>query len=400
MQFNKINLFPYFQPIISIDNSLIYGYEILGRFLDVNNKVKSLGSFFTDSFITNDKVLEVDKIIQEKGIKEFSLLARKNEKIFVNMRLDWLAEYANNPQDMPTILWADKYGVDYKNIIIEITEEDVNASTNVYMTALSYYRNIGCKIAIDDYGCKNSNIYRLAELNPDIIKIDMSFIQKSEELYQYRHYLKILTEFASNMGIEVLYEGIENSKQLLNCINSQGRFYQGFFLSKPLSTIEEAIFDKEAFRYCCQLAIITNQTVIGKNKSLQQKMDKLIDNYFKDKPFEQSDLTIDEYIVGLCGIIPLYTIRMYVCNKYGFQISSNIECGDCINLSVDLYGRNCAWSGVFINALKVINDNQFSFLTEVYRDVLLKEKIYTYVRILDINNYLFIDISKSEMEKY
>ncbi len=42
------------------------------------------------------------------------------------MRLDWLAQYADNPKDMPAILWADKYGVDYKNIIIEITEEDVN----------------------------------------------------------------------------------------------------------------------------------------------------------------------------------------------------------------------------------------------------------------------------------
>lgn len=34
MDFNKLNFLSYFQPIILIDNNLIYGYEILGRFVD------------------------------------------------------------------------------------------------------------------------------------------------------------------------------------------------------------------------------------------------------------------------------------------------------------------------------------------------------------------------------
>lgn len=77
LDFNKLNLLPYFQPIISIDNYLIYGYEILGRFIDTDNKIKSLGNFFTDSSTSNEMAFEVDEIICEKGIRDFSILARK-----------------------------------------------------------------------------------------------------------------------------------------------------------------------------------------------------------------------------------------------------------------------------------------------------------------------------------
>lgn len=398
MVFTEDNLIPYFQPIISIDNNSIYGYEILGRYINKGREVKSLGDFFTDPSVDSQSALEVDRIIREKGIEEFALHGGENQYIFINMRLSWLNSYAKNPQDMPTIKWADQYGINYKNIVIELTEEDVNNCSDYYMTALSYYRSLGIKIAIDDYGCKNSNIHRLAEFSPDIIKVDMSFVHKSEEFFQYRHYLKLLTEFADSIGIEVIYEGVENSQQLINCINSQGRFYQGFFLSKPLPTIKDSSFEKEQFKRCAYSSIILKQSSIEKNKNLQSKMDSLVNNCLEEKPFDQNSVEFDEYLSDLCNEIPQFVLRLYICNRYGFQVSSNFELGDGTITVVDYTNRNWAWRGYFLNALKAINDNKSSYLTETYRDVSSKEKILTYARKLSRDIFLFVDIAKSEVE--
>jgi len=396
--FIEANIIPYFQPIISIDNNAIYGYEVLGRYIDENKNVNSLGSFFCDPDTNLEELLQVDRTIREKAIKEFSQFRNENERLFINMRLAWLQDFSSNPEEMPTIKWAKKYGVEFDKIVIEITEEDVNNCEEFYVSALSYYRSIGMKIAIDDYGCKSSNIYRLAELSPDIIKIDMSFIHKSEELYQYRHYLKMLTEFAENIGIEVIYEGVENSNQLINCINAQGRFYQGFFLSKPLPSIQNATFAHDVFKRCAYTAIVTKQNSIEKKKSLQQKIDRLIENCLQEKPFSSSIISIDDYLYDLCSDIPPYIIRIYVCNKYGFQISSNIEFGDGTVSISDFSGRNWAWRSYFVNAFKAINEKQLSYLTSEYRDVSSKDKIYTYVRKIDANTYMFVDISKYDID--
>ncbi len=397
MNFIENELFPYFQPIVSADTNQIYGYEVLGRYLDKNNEVQSLGSFFCDPEVSSETAVKVDRIIREKGIREFSTFGKENEYIFINMRLSWLETYAKKPQEMPTIKWADQYGVDYKNIVMEITEEDVSGCLDFYMTALSYYKSLGFKIAIDDYGCQNSNIYRLAVLSPDLIKIDMSLVHKSEDLYQYRQYLKVLSDFAENIGIEVVYEGIENAGQLLNCIKSKGRFYQGFFLSKPLPTIENAQFAQDKFKHCAFTSIMSNQGSIDRSISLKETMDKLVDNCMEKKPYENSALSLDDYLADICTEVPSYIIRIYICNKYGFQVSSNIELGDGTIFLADFKNRNWAWRGYFTNAMRAISNSQTSYLTQAYRDVSTKEQIYTYVRKLSAENYLFVDISKNEL---
>ena len=67
MNYIEKNLVPYFQPIISIDSSEIYGYEILGRYIK-SNSAESLGGFFSDKSVACSEVLEVNRIIRHKNI--------------------------------------------------------------------------------------------------------------------------------------------------------------------------------------------------------------------------------------------------------------------------------------------------------------------------------------------
>ena len=117
--FIEANIIPYFQPIISIDNNAIYGYEVLGRYIDENKNVNSLGSFFCDPNTNTGELLRVDRTIREKAIKEFSQFKNENERLFINMRLAWLQDFSSNPEEMPTIKWAriTSYNVCYTKLL-------------------------------------------------------------------------------------------------------------------------------------------------------------------------------------------------------------------------------------------------------------------------------------------
>lgn len=393
MNISAREIMPYFQPIISIDTNSIYGYEVLGRYIDDDGMVKSLGGFFSDPSISSEDALKVDRIIREEAIKKFSIDG-ENKFLFINMRLEWLSHFTANPNEMPTIKWALAYGVNLNNIVIEITEEEFNQSSDIYLTALSYYKSIGCRIALDDYGKSCNNIGRLTDLSPDIIKIDMSYIHKSEQFYHYREYLKTISDFAQRLGIEVLYEGIETSKQLDNCISSKGRYYQGFLLAKPLASIKNAMFNDEAFKLSTFKSIAESQKTVLKNNTLRSSFDYIVDQHFAERPYDESLNDMDEYFSDLCVEMPNCVKTIYLCNKFGYQVSFNIEKGmDSIEL-LDFKNRNWSWRSYFQNALTAIGGGQKSFLTTAYRDATTKEKIYTYVRAIKNDTYMFIDISK------
>ncbi len=48
MNFTEDNVIGYFQPILSAETNDIYAYEVLGRYLDTDGKIKSLGPFFNN----------------------------------------------------------------------------------------------------------------------------------------------------------------------------------------------------------------------------------------------------------------------------------------------------------------------------------------------------------------
>lgn len=388
------NIVPYFQPIIAIDTNKIYSYEVLGRYIDDDGTIKSLGAFFTDENTSDEEALKVDQIIRRKALCKYAKEG-KDEYLFINIRLKWIASYIDNPKKMPTILWAKEYGISLNKLVIEITEEDFYDGSEAFTKALMFYKSMGCRIAVDDFGKKASNIDRLSELLPDIIKIDMSYIHKSQESYHYREYLKMITAFADRVGIEVLYEGIENQSQLDICISSKGRYYQGFLLAKPQPSINKAIINQDVFLHSSNHSILTLYDSSNRVNKIRSYWDALINNYFDIKPFNSIIVDMNDYLSELFLDLPKSTKRIYVCDYQGYQISYNIEKNSEITERNDYRNKNWAWRGYFQKAITAFSSGMKSYLTSEYRDATTKEKIYTYVCLFDTNMILHIDILKA-----
>ena len=206
MNFSQDNVIAHFQPILSADTKEVYAYEVLGRYVDDDGTVKSLGAFFSDPDTSHEKALEVDRIVRRYAMKKYAE-EKRSEYLFINIRLAWLLPYAENPDEMLTLQLAREFGITPEKLVIEITEEEFYASEE-YIRSIIHYKKIGCRVALDDYGTRASNIDRLAKIQPDIIKINIDYIHNSEQSYHYREYLRSLAAFADSVGIEVLYEEI------------------------------------------------------------------------------------------------------------------------------------------------------------------------------------------------
>ena len=99
-------------------------------------------------------------------------------------------------------------------------------------------RRYGCKIAIDDFGSGFSNFSYLTKINPDFIKIDGSLIKNIDIDKNSYIVVETIVEFAKKMGIKTVAEYVHSST-VLSIVKKIGIDYsQGYFVDKPMPTIE------------------------------------------------------------------------------------------------------------------------------------------------------------------
>jgi EAL domain-containing protein (putative c-di-GMP-specific phosphodiesterase class I) len=391
MNLTSDNVIAYFQPILSAETNDIYAYEVLGRYLGADGKVKSLGLFFTSPDTSPAEALRVDRIVRRYAIKKYAE-EKRNEYLFINIRLAWLLPFIENPEEMITLQLAKEFGIAPEKLVIEITEEDFNSSEE-YIRAILHYKRAGCRIALDDYGKKASNIDRLAKLQPDIIKINIDYIHNSEKSYHYREYLRSLAAFADSVGIEVLHEGVETERQLDICISSKGRFYQGFLLSVPQASMSNPEINTPVFSALIAAAYTEIQTRVAEVESLKNSFDIYVESFMKENPFDYKKINNNEYLCKLFRALP-EVIRIYLCSRKGVQLSNNIERQSDDLVCRDFKNKNWAWRGYFHEIIKAFIRGRKSCLTNPYRDFTTKEKICTYCYAVKDDVFLLADIKK------
>ena len=397
MNISPEKIIAYFQPILSADSKTVYSYEILGRYIDDDGAVHSLGPFFNDLNTTNEEALQVDRLVRRYALKKYAE-EKRSEYLFINIRLAWLTQFTDRPDLMLTLKWAEEFGIALNKLVIEITEEEFNAG-DAYIRAILHYKGVGCRIALDDYGKNASDIERLADIKPDIIKIDMDYIHKSEKSYYYREYLRSIADFAESVGIEVLYEGIETREQLDICMALKGRFYQGFLIARPQASMSDAIIDEAIFSESIENLYTVLQDEMAKTEALRKSLDAQIEHFLAENPFN-SENNYNEYIAKLCQELS-NVWQIYLCDSHGNQLTPNIASSKKVypkkltfrKTEQVLYkNKNWIWRGYFHDALKSVASGRKSSISSTYHDFSTKEKVRTYSYQISNDIFLFVDI--------
>ncbi|WP_027407980.1 EAL domain-containing protein [Anoxybacteroides tepidamans] len=222
-----------YQPIVSLSDGSIYGYEALAR------------GPRTSYFATPDRLWEfaekerlvytLEKIARQQAIAGF-LPSNPDWKLFINLN----ANVVHDPQFTPgqTLAFLEERGLKPQNIVFEITERQSIGDYVSFTKALDHYRKQGYQVAIDDAGAGYSSLQAIAELRPDYIKVDRSIIKEIDRDRIKAILLETLAGFAQKIGCNMIAEGIETLEEL-RIVHQLGiPFGQGYLLGRPHPSLQ------------------------------------------------------------------------------------------------------------------------------------------------------------------
>jgi PAS domain S-box-containing protein/diguanylate cyclase (GGDEF)-like protein len=123
--------------------------------------------------------------------------------------------------------------------VLEIVETEGFENYDEAAQFIKEMKEMGCKIAIDDFGSGHSNYERLLKLQVDYLKIDGSILKKltSDEISQT--IVETIVAVAKKLGIETVAEFVYD-KETAEMATSLGvDFLQGYYFSEPLQEIRQ-----------------------------------------------------------------------------------------------------------------------------------------------------------------
>ena len=153
------------------------------------------------------------------------------------------ANQLSRPEFITTVAEAlGEAGVEPTLLTLELTEHVMLDDVVAVGRAMARLKGMGVKLALDDFGTGYSSLTYLRQLPLDVLKIDRSFIREIETNPSDRAIVQTILNFAENLGLSVVAEGVETERQMLMLRQHGCRVYQGFLFARPMPLDEFMAF--------------------------------------------------------------------------------------------------------------------------------------------------------------
>lgn len=224
----------YAQPQCDIFTGKVVGAESLVRW---NHSVKGLipPGRFVPAMERSGMIYLLDQKVWEKVCQWLrSWLDRGYQPVPISINISRIDIMS---LDVPAYLTEllEKYDLPAKYIKAEITESAYAEEDSLINRTVDRLRESGFLVMMDDFGSGYSSLNMLKSIAVDVIKIDMRFLEISEEEQQKGiGILESIVNMARLMGLPIIVEGVETPQQE-NVLRNMGcRYTQGFYYFKPM----------------------------------------------------------------------------------------------------------------------------------------------------------------------
>ncbi len=217
-----------FQPILSLSERRIFGYEALTRGPS-NSPLHSPMTLFAVARHAG-RLSELEMACRKSACRRFKDL-ELDGLLFLNVSPESLLDPAHQPGRTLKMLQA--FGIPPSRVVIELTEQTPTEDFNLLDTALHHYRAMGFSIALDDLGAGYSSLRLWSELRPDYVKIDRHFIDGIHQDAVKREFVESILKMAKASRAQVIAEGIELTEELAVLAEMGIDLVQGYLLGRP-----------------------------------------------------------------------------------------------------------------------------------------------------------------------
>jgi len=239
----KEELCVYYQPIVSLANRELYGFEALVRWRHPERGIISPDDFVPLAEETG-LILPIGLQVLREACHQLRIWQQRspaNRDLIISVNLS--GKQLTQPdliERIEEVLHESQ--INPWHLKLEITETVVMENPELAAVTLAKLRGLGVRLSIDDFGTGYSSLSYLNRFPVDMLKIDRSFVTSMNEADENLQIVKTIVTLAGNLGMQVVAEGVETEDQLEQLRSLKCQYGQGFLFSKPLDIKDVDLF--------------------------------------------------------------------------------------------------------------------------------------------------------------
>lgn len=212
----------HYQPVVRWSQKDLHGWEVLvrsrepslARPLELFEAAERLG-----------RAQELGRAIRGAVALKVSAL-RGEEVMYVNLHPRDLDDPSLFSGDEPLATFAHR-------VVLEVSERSSLDMIKDARKRISQLREMGYRIAMDDLGAGHAGLATFAQLEPDVVKIDMALVRGSDREPLRRKLIRSISELCRDLKMPVIIEGIETAAERDAVVGAGCDLLQGYLFGKP-----------------------------------------------------------------------------------------------------------------------------------------------------------------------
>jgi diguanylate cyclase (GGDEF)-like protein len=223
----------YYQPKVECRSGRICGVEALVRW-----RHPELGFISPAAFLPIAQEIgligEIDKFVIGRAIEEINSLIKGG--IHLQLAVNVTASEIESPDFLKSIAeLVTQANFPPSSFELEITESDALQNPETVRRNVATIRQLGVRLAIDDFGAGYSNLATLARLPIDTLKLDRALVSGVGTDREKEGIVRVALRLANELGLDSVAEGVETADEYRFIAAEGANMVQGFFCSPPVA---------------------------------------------------------------------------------------------------------------------------------------------------------------------
>jgi diguanylate cyclase (GGDEF)-like protein len=216
-----------YQPIVAADTHRVVEYEALLRMRDERGEIVPAGAFIP-IIEQLGMARQLDRHVLDMAVEE--LRSEPETTLAINISgltasdQSWLRALISAVRSTPNIA---------PRLIVEITETAALHDIEESARFVNVVRDLGCRVAIDDFGAGFTSFRHLKALTVDMVKIDGSFVLNLSKNVDNQLFVRNLMGLANTFGLETVAEFVENAEDADFLLKAGVKYLQGYYFGRP-----------------------------------------------------------------------------------------------------------------------------------------------------------------------
>jgi EAL domain-containing protein (putative c-di-GMP-specific phosphodiesterase class I) len=219
-----------YQPIVCYSERRIIAYEALLRSKDLT--LPHPGAI-VDAAQRLGRLTDLGRAVRRQVALTVS--TSSIPQVFVNLHPSDLLDDDLYSPESPLTRIAPK-------VVLEITERASLDEIRDVQSRVSSLRQLGFRIAIDDMGAGYAGLTSIAQLEPEVMKIDMALVRDVDQSSTKQKLVGAMVSLCAEMNVLVIAEGIETAEERDTLVRLGCDLMQGYLFVKPDKPFPEATF--------------------------------------------------------------------------------------------------------------------------------------------------------------